>query len=95
MFGTDEKYYFYMKFTADADDLWQQASTSNKTFRMLFQMGNTQSDWEGVKLDLTTDVSSDTLFDMLPLAVDNDSKITGNAAIESAGTDNSTFEGQM
>ena len=55
-------------------------------------MGNTQSDWEGLKLVLSTDITSETL-NMLPLAVDNDSKITGAASIGTAGNDNSTFEG--
>ena len=56
-------------------------------------MGGTVSNWEGVKIDLTTDISTATVLDLLPQAVNNDSKIGGYSAVESAANDNSTFNG--
>ena len=49
MYGTSEKYYFYMTFKANPSDLWHDGTTA-KTFRILFQMGGQQSDWHGLTL---------------------------------------------
>ena len=50
MFGTsDDKYYFYMKFTVTEEDAWENV-VEPKTFRMLFQMGDTLSEWTGCEL---------------------------------------------
>ena len=38
MYGTDDKYYFYMTFVANNDDAWHDGSTA-KDFRIIFQMG--------------------------------------------------------
>ena len=50
MYGTSEKYYFYMTFKANPSDLWHEGSPTAKTFRILFQMGGQQSDWHGLTL---------------------------------------------
>ena len=42
MFGKGDDYYFYMDFVANNSvDLWNEGAFKSKTFRMLFQMGNT------------------------------------------------------
>ena len=56
----NDTYYFYMKFTADEDDLWWSGASSTLNFRVLFQMGDSESEWTGVKADLDTDISSAT-----------------------------------
>jgi len=63
---------------------------------MLFQMGNTQSDWTGVQKiinKLYDNSSTDNLIDLDPLGVDNDTKTTGFLAIGTNGNNNSAFEG--
>lgn len=93
MFGQSEKYYFYMKFTANSDDKWYQANLKNKTFMLIFQMGDTQSEWTGVQLALTADLSTDTTTAMNPLSVTHDVKTQGASLIETDGRNNSDFEG--
>ena len=55
MYGTDDKYYFYMTFKANSADAWQDGNTS-KDFRIIFQMGGQQSDWTGLTLSIPTTV---------------------------------------
>ena len=43
MYGTDLVYYFYMKFSPAQDIL-----LSGTSFYLWFQMGDTESDWEGI-----------------------------------------------
>ena len=93
MFGTGEKYYFWMSFTANTSDLWYAAAASGgKDFILLFQMGDTQSDWTGVTYELTTDISTDTYFELTKLSATNEVKTGGFSSIETDGRDNSTFE---
>ena len=59
-------------------------------------MGNTQSDWTGVQKKIIKNYdkdSTDNLIELEPLGVDNDTKTTGFAAIDTNGNNNSTFEG--
>ena len=60
MYGENDKYYFYMAFTADEDDEWWTSQVVSKNFRVIFQMGNTLSDWTGVQLAMSSsdDVST-------------------------------------
>ena len=55
MYGSDDKYYFYMEFVANPDDAWHDGNTS-KDFRIIFQMGGQQSDWAGLTLSIPTTV---------------------------------------
>ena len=43
LFGSDDKYFFYMKFTP-----YSNVSATAGWFRMWFQIGNTSSPWHGV-----------------------------------------------
>ena len=95
MYGTDDKYYFWMDFTASDSDLWHASGASPKDFILLFQMGDTQSDWTGVTLNLTTDVSGTTYETLDKLSAANAIKTGGFSNIETDGRDNSTFEGYL
>ena len=61
MYGKDDKYYFYMAFTADEDDEWWTSQVVSKTFRVIFQMGNTLSDWNGVQLAMNSGLDANTI----------------------------------
>ena len=84
-----------MSFTASSGDLWYQAGSSAKDFILLFQMGDTQSDWTGVTYELTTDITEDTDVTLLALSATNEVKTGGFSSIETDGRDNSTFEGYL
>ena len=103
MFGTGEKYYFYLQFYAQASDLWYQASTLNKDFILLFQMGDTLSEWTGVHQALDQDLNDDAvtpagqfyIYDMTPLSVTNEVKTQGKQKVLDDGRNNSDFAGQF
>ena len=85
-----------MTFEADSTQLWYQGATASKTFRMLFQMGDTLSEWTGVTNTITTDIASAaTYVDFLPISVTNSIKTSGATSIVSDAGDNSTFEGYI
>ena len=60
MFGQDNDYYFYMTFEAYQSDQWWSASVQVKTFRLLFQMGDSLSDWTGIQKTFTAGTSANT-----------------------------------
>ena len=95
MYGTAEKYYFYMTFTANKSDLWHDGSSVNKTFRILFQMGGQQSDWHGLKKKIDALQNSGTKLALEPISVTNSVKTQGASQIESQSRDNSDFKGYL
>ena len=56
-------------------------------------MGDTLSDWEGVKLSISTSVSVGDYYWLEPISVTNSIKPSGSAAIIADSRDNSDFEG--
>jgi hypothetical protein len=90
MFGTDNKYYFYFKFQPHED--WHSTMSLTMTFRLLFQMGSTSSDWSGVRwYDDGLAVYTNKIFTLAPSSCDN-SKLSSIATNEG---DNSTFYGEI
>lgn len=96
MFGENDRYYFYMKITVNSGDLWQQALTQNKEFMMIFQMGDTQSEWTGLQYSLDDDlISGHDKIQLDKLSVTNDVKTQGASQISTDGRNNSDFEGTL
>ena len=95
MFGTNDAYYFYMKFNANSSDAWWDAAVANKTFRMMFQMGNTLSDWTGVEKIITVPgyTSFPTIVPLDKISVTNTVYTSGVTEINAKKRDNSTFLG--
>lgn len=58
-------------------------------------MGNTQSEWTGVKLAITNTLNENGYYDFLPISCTNAIKIAGSSQIETDARDNSTFKGYM
>ena len=48
-----------------------------KIFRMLFQMGNTQSEWTGVRLEIPSGTLSDGYYELEPISISNDDRLVG------------------
>ena len=100
MYGTDDVYYFYHTFQPANDDEWWNAQTLEKDFRVIYQMGNTLSDWTGVTKAFTssdtyhssTSVSEVTLDG---ISMTNSIKTGGDSTIETNARDNSTFLGKL
>ena len=100
MYGQDDVYYFYHTFQPANDDEWWNAQTLEKDFRVIYQMGNTLSDWTGVTKAFT---SSDTYHSSDATAVvtldgismTNSIKTGGDSTIETNARDNSTFLGRL
>ena len=88
MYGTDSKYYFWMEFIAAED--WFGASGSQPSFLMLFQMGDSQSEWTGVTITLSDSISPKTLT---PISCKQSDKTSGADTVLTNGGDDSTFEG--
>ena len=93
MFGTNEKYYFFMKYEAESSELWYQGSTQEKDYILLFQMGDTQSEWTGVQYNIDSDLSTTAGYELSPLSVTNDVKTRGRDQILTDGRNNSDFSG--
>ena len=100
MYGTNDVYYFYHYFQPDNSDEWWDASTLDKDFRVIYQMGNTLSDWTGVTYAFTT--STQPTFDaagatqvLNGISMTNSIKTGGDSTIETNARDNSTFLGQI
>ena len=58
-------------------------------------MGNTQSEWTGVKLAVSVTINETGYYDFLPISCTNAIKIAGSSQIETDARDNSTFQGYM
>ena len=58
-------------------------------------MGNTQSEWTGVKLSVSVTLNENGYYDFLPISCTNAIKIAGSSQIETDARDNSTFKGYM
>ena len=58
-------------------------------------MGNTQSEWTGVKLAVSVTLNENGYYDFLPISCTNAIKIAGSSQIETDARDNSTFKGYM
>ena len=58
-------------------------------------MGDTLSDWTGLKLSVTTTISSGNYYWLEPISVTNTVKPSGGAAIIADSRDNSEFEGYI
>ena len=54
MYGSNDAYYFYHTFQPSNDDEWWDGSVLNKNFRVIYQMGDTLSDWTGVTLNIAS-----------------------------------------
>ena len=99
MYGTDNAYYFYHTFEPDSADEWWDGSVLEKNFRVIYQMGDTLSDWTGVTLNISsTDpylnaVTANTALDKISMT--NSIKTGGNSNILSDSRDNSTFNGYI
>ena len=56
MYGSEvdgePKYYFYHHFQPPEADEWWDGSITEKDFRVIYQMGDTLSDWTGVTLNI-------------------------------------------
>ena len=99
MYGTDDAYYFYHYFQPSADDEWWDGTVLEKNFRVIYQMGDTLSDWTGVTLNVA---SSDTYHNAVQsgtqlkkISMTNSIKTGGNSNILSDSRDNSTFDGYI
>ena len=95
MYGTAEKYYFYMTFTANSSDLWHDGATQAKKFRILFQMGGQQSDWTGLWKEIKTAQAGGTKLALDKISVTNSVKTQGASQIDSQSRDNSSFAGYL
>ena len=105
MYGTNDAYYFYHTFEADSADEWWDGSVLEKNFRVIYQMGDTLSDWTGVTLNIASTDTYATLADFTDLSVTytalnkismtNSIKTGGNSNILSDSRDNSTFNGYI
>ena len=96
MFGSDEGYFFYMEFEPNQDDEWWDPSCcSEKIFAMLFQMGETQSEWTGVwsKIQSVIGPTQPGYYELDQLSVSNNAKMSGLDTIDEQKNDNSEFEG--
>ena len=98
MYGQNDVYYFYHTFQPSNDDEWWDAQTLEKDFRVIYQMGNTLSDWTGVtKKFVSSDTyHSSTATDEVTLdgiSMTNSIKTGGDSTIETNARDNSTFLG--
>lgn len=72
MFGAESSYYFWMEFDTDADDTWWLGATSGPyNFRVLFQMGDDQSEWTGVKGYLDSDATLGSTVELSGINVSN------------------------
>ena len=58
-------------------------------------MGNTQSEWTGVKLAVSVTITETGYYDFSPISCTNAIKIAGSSQIETDARDNSTFQGYM
>lgn len=94
MFGEGDSYYFFMNFMPMKDDQWENGSIQTRNFRVLFQMGGTLSDWEGVKYTHDVEQSETTVL-LDQISCQNSIKTAGSAQIISDARDNSTFFGFM
>ena len=97
MFGMDAEvgfnddypsYFFYMKFQP-ADDFC--ATTTARTFRMLFQMGNGSSNWTGVRWANDQTASSPGIYALNQSSLQNDKL----SSVNESEKDNSTFYGEI
>ena len=100
MYGQADVYYFYHKFQPANDDEWWDAQTLEKDFRVIYQMGNTLSDWTGVTKAFTSSDTyhSDTSVTEVVLdgiSMTNSIKTGGDSTIETNARDNSTFLGKL
>jgi len=100
LYGTENVYYFYHAFQPDNADEWWDAQTLEKDFRVIYQMGNTLSDWTGVTYSFT---SSDTYHSSTSvtevtlngISMTNSIKTGGDSTIDTNARDNSTFMGAL
>ena len=100
MYGQDNAYYFYHEFQPENDDEWWDGSVLEKNFRVIYQMGDTLSDWTGVTLNVssTDTYSTDNAVQKVQLdkiSMTNSIKTGGNSNILSDSRDNSTFDGYI
>ena len=70
-YGQDDVYYFYMEFVALNSDEWW---LSTRNFVMLFQMGESNSRWAGLKLEITSDKTAGTQEALIPIWLTNSRK---------------------
>ena len=63
MYSKNDVYTFYMFFKANDSDAWWEVSSVTddtcttagiKNFRVMFQMGDDDSDWQGLRYQFTT-----------------------------------------
>jgi len=62
---------------------------------MLFQMGNTQSEWTGLRLEIPSGTLSDGYYELEPISISNDDRLVGVDQIAANRQDNSDFSGYM
>ena len=62
-------------------------------FRMVFQMGDTDSDWTGVELQIDSTLTSDLYYEFGGISTTNENKQAGWDTIEANKNDNSDFRG--
>ena len=62
---------------------------------MLFQMGDTSSEWTGVQFSVSVDIAATGLNDLDKISVTNSQKTQGFPNISSNALDNSTFGGTI
>ena len=103
MYGTADKYYFYMTFTANSADAWHDGNTS-KDFRIIFQMGGQQSDWTGLTLSIPTATQTAAAsksyaggqsVELEKISVTNSVQTQGGAKIKEESNNNSDFSGYL
>ena len=99
MYGQDNAYYFYHYFQPENDDEWWDGTVLEKNFRVIYQMGDTLSDWTGVTLNIAaSDNYHNTVQDptqLKKISMTNSIKTGGNSNILSDSRDNSTFDGYI
>ncbi len=87
MFGQDDYYFFYCRFKPTTDYLYD-----GDTFAVWFQMGDTDSDWEGVSWEATADVTAGDYEPLTGVSASNTDFV--DEATDNYGTD-TMFWGQI